>query len=119
MVFEAPGTLKCAHLEFSGGPKGRRGFTRQPESPNVHIHGSWPSRAVPGFGEKTPRDREKERKWGRGEGKKARNFGRSGGGGPARGVRRTGVRPGGGSSAGGGPVEEIKKSKKSKHLKNN
>ena len=37
------GTLKCARLEFSGcrvkprRPRSRRGFTPQPESPNVHI----------------------------------------------------------------------------------
>ena len=38
----------------------------------------------PKFHEKTPREREKERKWGREREKKARNFGRSGGGGVQR-----------------------------------
>ena len=95
------------------GPKGRRGFTQQAESPNVHLR-------VPAFKNTTKfqredpqREREKERKWGREREKKARNFGRSGGGGsggggPGKGVRRRGC-----------PVEEMKKINKSKHLKNN
>ena len=45
------------------------GFTRQPESPNEHIYRSWPSK-TPKFHEKTPRKRQKERKWWRGEIKK-------------------------------------------------
>ena len=41
--FEAPEPLKSARLEFLGcrvkprRPQSRRGFTRQPESPNVYI----------------------------------------------------------------------------------
>ena len=72
-----------------------------------------------GFGEKTPRDREKERKWGRGEGKKSAKFRAV----RRRGVWRTGVQrrggptdwgpaEGGSGAGGGGPVEEIKKIKK-------
>ena len=64
-------------------PQGCRGFTRQPESPNVHISGSWPST------EDTQRETKKSKN-GAGEGKKERNFGRSGGR---------------GSRGGGGPAE--------------
>ena len=39
-----------------------RGFTRQPESPNVHIWGFRPSKTQPKLNEKTQR---KERNWGR------------------------------------------------------
>ena len=53
-------------------PQSRRGFTRQPESPNVHI--GWPRRLKipPKFHEKTPRERQKERKWVRQRGKNAK-----------------------------------------------
>ena len=43
VVFGSAGAVKCARLEFSGccvkprRPRSRRGFTPQPESPNVHI----------------------------------------------------------------------------------
>ena len=42
-----------------------RGFTRQPESPNVHISGSRPSKTPPKFNERTPEREKKERKLGR------------------------------------------------------
>ena len=82
--------LSCAS---PGGPVwwGRRGFTRQPESPNVHIWGSPSSKTPPKFNEKDQQEREKRIKTVAGEGKKERNFGRSGGGGSGgRGVRRRG-----------------------------
>ena len=66
--------LKCARLE--------------PESPNVHISGSLPSKTPPKFNERTPKREKKERKLWRETEKKERNFGRSGGGG---GVRRRAV----------------------------
>ena len=43
VVFGSAGAVKCSRLEFSGcrvkprRPRSRRGFTRQPESPNVHV----------------------------------------------------------------------------------
>ena len=43
VVFGSAGAVKCSRLEFSGcrvkprRPRSRRGFTRQPESPNLHI----------------------------------------------------------------------------------
>ena len=60
--------LSCAS---PGGPVwwGRLGFTRQPESPNVHISGFRPSKTPPEFNEKTPRETQKERNGG-GKGKK-------------------------------------------------
>ena len=63
-------------------PKGRWGFTRQPESPDVDIGGSRPSKSPPKFNEKTPRDRKKKTwedpregkwKWSAGEGKKKKS----------------------------------------------
>ena len=59
-----------------GGPVwwGRRGFTRQPESPNVHILGFRPSKTPPKFSEKTPREGKQERIE-----NKERNYGRSSG----------------------------------------
>ena len=91
--------LSCAS---PGGPVwwGRRGFTRQPKSPNVHISGSpASSKTPPKFHEEDQPEREKRKKTVAGEGKKReRNFGRSGGGrsGAGRsgggGVRRRGVR---------------------------
>ena len=80
-VFEAPGP---SNVYVSGRrvkprrPQSRRGFTRQPESPNVHILGSPNSKTPPKLNEKTPRER-KRKKWRR-EGKIKRNFGRPGGG---------------------------------------
>ena len=47
--------VNCAHV-------GRRGFTRQPESPNMHMSGSWPSKTPPKFNVKTPKREKKERK---------------------------------------------------------
>ena len=60
--------LSCAS---PGGPVwwGRRGFTRQPESPNVHISGFPAFKTPPKFNEKTPRETQKERNGG-GKGKK-------------------------------------------------
>ena len=71
--------LSCAS---PGGPVwwGRRGFTRQPESPNVHISGFWPSKTPTKFNERTPRERKKNENCGGRREKKERNFGRSGGG---------------------------------------
>ena len=84
MVFRRPGAVKCARLEFSGcrvkpqRPQKPRGFTRQPESPNVHISGSRPSEPPPIFHEKTPKRGKKAKLWR--EREKKRNFGRSDGG---------------------------------------
>ena len=50
------------------------GFTRQPESPNVHTSGSRPSKTPPKFHEKTPREREKKNENGGGRGKKNAKF---------------------------------------------
>ena len=59
----------------------RRGFTRHPESPNVHISVSRPSKTPPKFKERTAkRGKNNENGGGRGE-QKERNFGRSSGGG--------------------------------------
>ena len=56
-------------------PPGPRGFTRQPEN-SKRAHLRVPAlQTPPNFHEKTPREREKERKWGREREKKARNFG--------------------------------------------
>ena len=64
--------------------KSHRGFTRQPVSPNVHL--ALTLQTPPKFHEKTPQ-REKKSEHGGGRGKKGRNFGLSGGGGPAEGPR--------------------------------
>ena len=52
---------------------GRRGFTRQAESPNVHISRPRASKTPPKFHVKTPKEKEKERNGG-GRGKKKREF---------------------------------------------
>ena len=70
---------------------GRRGFTRQPESPNVHISGFRPSKTPTKFNERTPRERKKNENCGGRRGNKERNFGWSGVG-----------LSGGGLSGGGG-----------------
>ena len=57
---------------------GRRGFTRQPESQNVHIFRVPAFKTPTKFNERTPRERRM--KIVAGGGKKERNFGRSGGG---------------------------------------
>ena len=76
--------LSCAS---SGGPVwwGRRGFTRQPESPNVHILGSRPSKTPPKFHEKTPRETHKDQNGGGRVKKKSEILG-----GPAEGVQLRG-----------------------------
>ena len=52
---------------------GRRGFTRQPESPNVHISGPLPSKTPTKFNKRTPRERKKnENCGGKREKKKAK-----------------------------------------------
>ena len=86
--------LSCAS---PGGPVwwGRRGFTRQPESPNVHISGFRPSKTPTKFHERTPRERKKNANCGGRREKKERNFGRSGGGLSGGGLS------GGGLSSGG------------------
>ena len=66
----------------------RWGFTRQPESPNVHILGSRSSKTPPKFNEKTQRERKRTKAVG--GGKKSEILG-----GPAG-------RYGGGRSGGGG-----------------
>ena len=43
-------------------PQSRQGFTRQPESPNVHISGSRPSKKTPKIVVRTPKREKKERK---------------------------------------------------------
>ena len=64
------GALKCARMEFSGcrvkprRPQSRRGFTPQPESPNVHIY-----LRVPSFNNTTKIPREDPQR-----GKKRTNF---------------------------------------------
>ena len=67
-----------------------RCFTRQPESPNVHILGSFKNTIK--NQREDPQERQKKNGMGTGEGKKERNFGRSGGGGgPAEGVASGGL----------------------------
>ena len=61
-------------------PQSRRRFTRQPESPNVHMSGSRPSKTPPKFNERTPKREKKERKLWREKEKTERIFGRSCGG---------------------------------------
>ena len=91
--------LSCAS---PGGPVwwGRRGFTRQLESPNVHISGSRPSKTPTKFNERTPRERKKNENCGGRREKKERNFGRSGGGLSGGGLSGGGL-SGGGLSGGG------------------
>ena len=69
------------------------GFTRQPESPNVHISGHWRFKHHQNSTIKPLREGRKNENRG-GRGKKERNFGRSGGG-----------RSGGGRSLGPGVLE--------------
>ena len=94
--------LSCAS---PGGPVwwGRRGFTRQPESPNVHILGPRPSKHHQNSTKKTKREGEKNKKLWREREEKERNFGRSSGGA----VRRRGLAEGSGGGAvrGRGPGE--------------
>ena len=78
----------------------RRGFTRQPESPNVHISGFGPSKTPTKFNARTPRERKKNENCGGRSEKKERNFGRSGGGLSGGGLSRGGL-SGGGLSGGG------------------
>ena len=77
---------RSIHGISSIGPKAARVSHDGPESPNVHISRSQPSKTQPKFNEKTPRE-TKRAKWGR-EREKKRNFGRSGGGEVWRGVAR-------------------------------
>ena len=72
---------------------GRRGFTRQPESPNVHISGPRPSKTPTKFNARTPRERKKKENCGGRMEKKERNSGRSGSAVRRRAVRRRAVRP--------------------------
>ena len=64
--------LSCAS---PGGPVwwGRRGFTRQPESPHVHISGPWPSK-TPTNSTKGPQERGRRKKIVAGGGKKRAKF---------------------------------------------
>ena len=91
--------LSCAS---PGGPVwwGRRGFTRESESPNVHISGPRPSKTPTKFHERTPRERKKNENCGGRREKKERNFGRSGGGLSGGGLSGGGL-SGGGLSGGG------------------
>ena len=57
------------------GPKPAGGFTRQPESQNVHIWGPGIQKTPPQFHEKTPQEREERIENSGGRGKKERNFG--------------------------------------------
>ena len=90
VVFEVPGTLKCARLEFSGcrvkcwRPRSCRGFTPQPETPNVHICPSL-HKNHQNSTRRHP-ERHKKSEMVAVEGKKEQNFGRSGRGG-SRGVQ--------------------------------
>ena len=81
VVFEAPGRsnvhvwalgLSCAS---PGGPVwwGRRGSTRQPESPNMHISASRSSKHHQNSTRRPPRERQKQRNGG-GKGKKKREI---------------------------------------------
>ena len=79
---------------------GRRGFTRQPESPNVHISGFRNSKTPTKFHERTPREGKKNENCGGRREKKERNFGQSGGG-----LSGGGLSGGGLSGGGGGPAE--------------
>ena len=78
--------LSCATL---GGPVwwGRRGFTRQPESPNVHILVFRRSKHTPKFNEKTPRETQKDRNGGGKGKKKSEILGGPAEGGPVEGVQ--------------------------------
>ena len=55
-------------------PRSRRGFTRQPESPNVHISGPRPSKHHQNSTNRHPRERGKRAKIVAGEGKKRAKF---------------------------------------------
>ena len=86
LVFGSAGALKCARLEFSGchvkprRPRSRRGFTRQPESPN-RAHLRVPVFTKTKIPRENPPEKEERMKIVAGEGKKKeRKFGRSGGG---------------------------------------
>ena len=57
---------------------------RQPESPNVHISVSWPSKTPPKFHERTPKREKKEKLWQERE-KRAKFWAVRRGGGPAEG----------------------------------
>ena len=76
-------------------------FTRQPESPNVHISGFRPSKTPPKFHERTPRERKKKESCGGRREKKERNFGLSGGGLSGGGLSGGGLSIGGGFTGGG------------------
>ena len=56
-----------------------RGFTRQLESPNVHMSGSRPSKTPPKFHERTPREKKERKLWRESE-KKSENLGGLAGG---------------------------------------
>ena len=91
--------LSCAS---PGGPVwwGRRGFTRQLESPNVHISGFRPSKTPTKFHERTARERKKNENCG-GTGKKKSEIL----GGPAEGCPAEGCPAEGGFTGGGVPAE--------------
>ena len=85
-VFEGRRTQMCTFgvlglsCEVPAAPKPSGFHTTTREPKRAHLRAT-PQQTPPKFNEKTPRERQKERKWGgRGE-KKERNFGRSGGGG--------------------------------------
>ena len=92
--------LSCAS---PGGPVwwGRRGFTRQPESPNVHISGPPALQTPPKFHERTPRERKKKENCGGRREKKREILGCPAEGCPAEGCPAEGGSPEGGSPEGG------------------
>ena len=96
--------LSCAS---PGGPVwwGRRGFTRQPESPNVHISGYRPSKTPTKFNERTPRERKKNENCGGRREKKSEILGGPAEGCPAEGCPTEGCQGEGGVQVRGGPVE--------------
>ena len=97
--------LSC---ESTGGPVwwGRRGFTRQPDSPDVHISGFRPSKKHHQNSTKGPQERGRRMKIVAGGGKKKeRNVGRSGGWLSGGRLSSGGLSSGGGFTAGGGPAE--------------
>ena len=94
------GTLKRARLEHS--PRAKSAHLTVPEFKKHHQNST----------RRPPRERPKERQWGREREKKARNFGRSGGGGAAEGSGAGKWGSGGGVSGGWGPAEEMKKIQK-------
>ena len=93
VVFSKAGSPQMCTFGLSGclvkppRPNSRRGFTRQPESPNVDMSGSRPPKNTTKIPRKDPlRERERERESRktencRGRGGKKRNFVLSGGGG--------------------------------------